>query len=264
MTQAPFPGHENTPPSDETFEQRQSRTKQGGVWKYLLIGCLGIIVVGIIIAAIGSFVVYKNWRGWSANFVTDTSKKLINSSQLPGDQKTRMISSIEKVGKDFKDGKLTLEQVGKIAERIASSPMMSMGMVYFFEQQYVSPSGLSAEEKTDARRTMERLARGVFEKSITQHEMSTLTAPLMEKGADGKNKLKKTITDTELRDFLANANKQVETAKIPDEPFKVDMANELDKVIAEVQSGKSLPATGNEVDQSDVENQTPTLPATSE
>lgn len=257
MTQAPFPGPENTPPSNETFEQRKRKDKPGGVGKYLLIGCLGIIIISVIVIIIGAFVVYKKGRAWGADMVNSASKEVINSSQLPDDQKKRMIARIETVSQDFKDGKLTIEQVGQIAKRIGDSPMISMGMVYFFEQNYVTPSGLSAEEKTDGRRTLERLARGVFEKSITQSEMNSLTAPLMEKGANGKDTLKKKITDTELRDFLAKAKAQVELAKVPDEPFEVDMAAELDKVIREVQSGMALP---DEEDAGDVSNDMPNVP----
>ena len=258
MSQAPFPSPENTEPSNETYEQREHKRKSGGVGKYLLIGCLGIIVVSIIVIAIGAFVVYKNARAWGADLVNNASKEVINSSQLPDDQKKRMIARIETVAQDFKDGKLTIEQVGQIAERISASPMVSMGMVYFFEQGYLSPSGLTAEEKTDGRRTLERLARGVFEKSISQSEMNALTAPLMEKGANSKDTLKDKISDAELRDFLAKTKVQVELAKIPDEPFEVDMAAELDKVISEVQSGKSLP---DPADAGDVSNDMPQLPA---
>lgn len=243
MTQAPFPGPENAPShqkriSEEPFE---SRKKQGSVWKYLGIGCLAIIVISLIVAIIGGIVIYKNARTWGADLVNNASKEVINKSQLPADQKQRMIARIESLSQDFKDGKLTVEQLALIAERIAQSPMLNMGMVYFFEQQIVAPSGLTSDEKVDARRTLERVARGVFEKSITQVEMDALTSPLMETGVNGKKQLKKKVTDAELREFLVKAKAQVEVAQIPDEPFRVNMAEELDKVIEEVRSGKSLP-----------------------
>lgn len=256
MTQSPLPDPQNLPPnphriSDETFE---SRKKPGSVWKYVAIGCLGIIVVSIILAVIAGAVAYKNWRSWSADFATSTSRKVINSSELPEDQKTRMITRIEAVAKDFKDGKLTVEQMGMIADRVSKSPMLNMGMVYFFEQQYLRPSGLTQEEKTQGRRTLERLARGVYEKSITKHEMETLTAPLMEARGGGRKRLRKHISDTELRDFLTKTATQVEVARIPDEPFAVDMADELDKVIDEVVTGKALPAAAT---RKKVENKVP-------
>lgn len=244
MTQSPLPDPQNLPPnphriSDETFE---SRKKPGSVWKYVGIGCLGIIVVSVILAVIAGAVAYKNWRSWSADFATSTSRKVISSSDLPADQKTRMIARIESVAKDFKDGKLTVEQMGRIAERVSKSPMLNMGMVYFFEQGYLRPSGLTEEEKTQGRRTLERLARGVYEKSITKDEMETLTEPLMEARGGGGKRLRKHISDAELRDFLTKTAAQVAVSSIPDEPFHVDMADELDKVIDEVVTGKTLPA----------------------
>lgn len=265
MTQAPFPGSEKTPPnkrpiSDEPFEKRQ---KTGGVFKYLLIGCLGIIIVSVLAMVIGGYWLYKNARSLGADIVNNASREVINSSQLPADQKQRMISRIEKVSQDFKDGKITMEQLAEIAERIGNSPMISMGMVYFFEQNYVEPSGLTAEEKADARRTLERLARGVYEKSITESEMNALTAPLMEPGANGKDKLKDKITDAELRDFLTRTKTQVELANVPDEAFEVDMAAELDKVINEVQSGVALPDEDNSLEQAEkIKHNMPKLPVT--
>lgn len=234
MTQNPQQPYQ---PSQEPYAPPQ----KSGVGKYLLIGCLGILIVSILVCAIGGFVAYKNARSIGASAVTAVARNAINESQMPADQKQRLISQIDQLGDDFANNNLTMEELGTIMERLVQSPVFQMGMVYFFEQQYVQKSGLTADEKAEARLTLERVARGMHEKTITQSEFETVTAPIMTTDASGDKQLKETLTDDELRAFLADAKKLADEKQIPNEPYKVDMASEFERIVQQVRSGQTLP-----------------------
>lgn len=112
-----------------------------------------------------------------------------------------------------------------------ASPILHVGMVMLAEEKYVKPSGLSDEEKADARRTLDRLARGVHEKKISETELEQVGAPITVTKPDGSTELKETVTDEELRAFLKLARDKADEHEVPDEPFDVNIAEELEKAI---------------------------------
>ncbi len=91
----------------------------------------------------------------------------IQQSQLPDDQKTRITKRVDGLADDFKNGKITFEDFGKVLEQIGDSPLLPLAMVYGAEEKYLKPSALSKEEKDAGVRSLQRLARGVAEKNIT-------------------------------------------------------------------------------------------------
>ena len=103
-------------------------------------------------------------------------------------------------------------------------------MVYVAEEQYINPSDLSDEEKADALLTLQRFARGVFEKSIPQKALDEITAPI-KVGPVGQQELKETITTDELKALIEAARARADEAGVPNEPFEVNIADEIDKAI---------------------------------
>lgn len=204
-------------------------------------GCLIALVVVLILAVgIGVFV-YTSWKGWTASIMTATTEQIVQQTPLAKEEKDRIVARVSALGTEFKDGKITMEQLGGVLTAIAESPILPSGMVIAAERKYINPSGLPNEEKEAGRRSLQRLARGVVEKKVTMDEAETAAAPITTKDAEGKTKLKETATDAELREFLANAKAKADEKNIPDEAYVVNFADELDKVINE-SLGRTPPA----------------------
>ena len=207
---------------------------------YGLIGCGILLLVSLILAGVGSFLAYK----YGKSFVTDVAVKAINEgiedSDLPAEEKVAIKAEIQQIGDDFKGGKITLEQMGAMIEGIAQGPIGPYIMCRVLEISYLERSGLSQDEKTAAKRTLNRVMRGVIEGSIQSSELEPIGRKIM-KNADSKNpKLKEKLTDEELRAFLAECKQLADEKKVPDEDFKVELSKELRRIAEAVRNGQPI------------------------
>ena len=208
-----------TPPS-----QRSGCSKFAMGCGCLLAGVLAItIVAGVWIA--------MNWKTWAADASKAVTAQVVAQSSLKPEEKARIIKRIDQLADDFKSGKLSPEQAGKVLEQIAQSPLFPIALVMAAEEKYVKPSGLSADDKTAAQVTLQRFARGAFEKKIPEADLNEVMQLLMQKQADGSDQLKRVLTDAELTTFLEKAKQKADKAEVPDEPFNVNIADELEKAI---------------------------------
>lgn len=222
---------------------RPAMSRRGGAKT----GCLVALVVVLLLGAGLGYYVYSNWKSWAATTMKAATAQLVQQAPIPADERDRIVSRVDGLGTEFKDGKITLDQLGKVLEAIAQSPIFPSGMVIAAERKYLNPSGLPNEEKEAGRRTLQRLARGVVEKKVTMQEAETAAAPISTKDQQGSLTLKDMVTDAELREFLTNAKAKADAAQIPDEAYIINFADELDKVIAQalnrpLPAGTSVPA----------------------
>lgn len=194
-------------------------------------GCLIVLLISIVLLGIGVTYVAFNYRSLVARGGAYLVKKTIEASDLPADQKLALMSRVDRLRDDFLAGKISDEQLKRILEEIVEGPILPVGVVLFIEQQHVAQSGLSDQEKKDAHLTLQRLARGVIEKKIPYANLDPLFAAISTTDSQGKRELKKKLTDTELRDFLTLAQREVEKAKVSEEPLEIDLAKELDEAI---------------------------------
>lgn len=194
-------------------------------------GCL--IALGIVLVlAIGAGVwVWMNWKGLMADATKAVARDAVQQSQMPPAEKQRVIARIDTLADDFKSGKVSSDQMTNVIKEVAQSPLLPLGMVMAMEAKYITPSALTAEEKKDGTRSLQRFARGVFEKKIPEAAMQEIIAPISEPGVNGQPKIKEQVTTEELKKFLAAAKQKADDAKIPDEEFTVNVADELDKAI---------------------------------
>lgn len=194
-------------------------------------GCLIALVVLLIVGIALGFFVYSKWKDGAAWMMTKTTEQIVQQTPLAQEEKDRIIARVGALGDEFKQGKITSDQLGKVLEAIASSPILPSGMVIAAERKYINPSGLTDEEKHAGRRALQRLARGVVEEKITMNEAEAAATPITIKDPQGNTKLKDAATDAELREFLANAKSKADEKNIPDEAYTINFADELDKVI---------------------------------
>jgi len=205
-------------------------------------GCL--IAVGIVLALLvgGGIFVATQWKNWAAAGINAMAEAMTQQSDLPQEQKDRIRASIKGVAEDFKAGKISTEQLGKVMEEIGASPLLPVGIVAAAEQKYLKPSGLPQEEKDAGKRTMQRFTRGLFEKKIPEADAQKVLEPISQgkftislsdptREASQEFRLKDKVNDAELRDFLARAKAKADEKQIADEEFQVNIAEELEKAI---------------------------------
>jgi hypothetical protein len=90
---------------------------------------------------------------------------------------------------------------------------------------------MTQEEKTDAILTLQRFARGVVEKKISKSEVEDVVKPVTKLKGNGRWELKENPTRMELDQFIANAKAKADGVMIPEEPYELDIADELHKAI---------------------------------
>ena len=213
---------------------------------FALLGC-GVVALLLIVAiGIGVWYVTTNIRTIASNVLSSVVTSTVEQSKLPDDQKARIIARIGQVKEDFQAGLITDQQAEQVFDNLMESPLLPLGAVEFYEEQYIKPSELSEEEKQAAYRSLQRFARGVYEDKIPREAIDHVLEPVSEKEpvadkeGDRGRELKNKPTADELREMIKRAQQHADEAKIADEPFQVNVADELDRVIDAGLAGKSL------------------------
>jgi hypothetical protein len=141
---------------------------------------------------------------------------------------------------------------------VANGPLIPAATVLSARQKYLETSDLSPAEKAAAIRSLQRYARGVFEKKIPVESVHAVIEPVaapterenrqVQKDADGNEIVlvrvgqpgllfKNDATRAEIDQFLALAKQVADDARIPDEPFEPDWGLELKKAIGDALKG---------------------------
>ena len=218
-------------PANEQFDPRPPRSNG---CRNLALGCgCATAVILAVVAGLGVWVA-MNWKNLAADFGKQIAADAVAKSSLPAEDKARILNRINQLADDFKAGKVSTEQLGKVMEQIAQSPLLPLGLVMAADEKYVKPSGLTNEEKDSARRTLQRLARGTFEKSISEEDTQEVMKLVMDHHPNGNEQLKDRLTDDELKAFIEKAKEKADAASVPDEPFNVNIADEIEKAIDNV------------------------------
>ncbi len=227
----------DAPTFDDRSSDERPKLRSNGC-RNLAIGC-GCATVCILLVAVGiGFWVAQNWKSLAADFTKQVAADAVAKSSLPEADKARILKRINQLADDLKSEKVSTEQLGKVMEQIAKSPLLPLALVMAADEKYVKPSGLSGDDQDAARRTLQRLARGAFEKSIPENDVQEVMKLVMNHQPDGSEQLKERLTDDELKAFLEKAKEKADAASVPDEPFEVNIADELEKAIDKALKGE--------------------------
>ncbi len=221
-------------------------------------GCLIVVgILGLVCVILGVVVVFK-WKGWAAKAATLVANQAITSSGLPPAQQAQLTGEIQKLADDFQSGRLTTADLQRVMRGVADGPLIPAAAVLAARQKYLEPSDMSSAEKAAAIRSLQRYARGVFEKKIPTGSVQTVIEPVaaptergnrqVQKDADGNEivlvqigqphlQFKDQATRAEIDLFVALAKQVADDARIPDESFEPDWGLELKKVIAAALKG---------------------------
>lgn len=203
-------------------------------------GCLIAAGIVIVLIATAGIIIGLNWKKWTVSMMQAGIKTQIAATSLPQDQKDRIIAKVEAVSNDWRDGKIDTQQLGRVIDTLGQGPFVPLALVYAADAKYVKVSKLSEDEKAAAKLALDRFARGVIEKTIPSDETKRLMT-YVEVSGTTNHQLKNVLTEEELRKFIAAAKAKADEAKVPEEPYTANLADELDKAINQA-LGTAAPA----------------------
>jgi hypothetical protein len=204
-------------------------SQRGGVLRVILI-IFGVLV--LIVVCTGIYVA-MHWKGWAATAANNAAQELVNDSGLPPEQKEVILREIRQFGDDFKSGTVSMTELAQVARAVQDGPIIPLAGVQATRHKYIDPSDMTSKEKAEAILTLQRFARGLYEKSIRNDEVKDVVKPIASLTDNGRWKLKDNPTRMEIDQFVANAKVRADEAKIPNEPFDLNIADEIRKVLHE-------------------------------
>ncbi len=227
--------------SDQFTVEGHRRSSGGSGCTTLVIGCLVICLVlaGIACGTGLYFAFTTNWNAVTANLVEPGIKSVIDGTDLPEAQKKGMKEQVTRLADGYREGKITLEQLQQVGDKMMHSPIISAIPVEVARAKYIDPSGLSDEEKADATKQLQRVAHGMFEKKIDDKELDDLVVGrIADKNSEGKLEFRDKISDEQLREFITACKDLADSKGIPDQNYEIDFAEEMKKAVDAVLDGK--------------------------
>lgn len=207
--------------------------KRRSGWQTCLMGCLVVCVILFVLVALVGFWIARNWRDWTANLATEGIRQGIAESQLPPQEQQEIMLQVDRVATAFREKTVSGEQLGKLAEKLFRSPLMSLMMTSAIERQYFAKSGLSDQEKAEDSQVLQRFIRGAIDGKINEAGVDAAMSHVADRDAHNQWKLRQTLTDDQLRAFFAEAKKQADAAEIPEQPTEIDPSEEIRQIVDE-------------------------------
>jgi hypothetical protein len=210
-----------------------------------------VVVVLLILGVVATIFIARNWRGWFANSISIGIKQGIDASDLPVGEKEEIKVEVDRAVTLFRDGQMSGEQAAMLVEKIMNSPLMTAIVTTAAEKNYLDRSGLSEEEKAEARVTLPRFVRGMIDNKINRQAQEAALKHVAVKQPNNQWQFHEKVSDEQLRAFLAEAKKAADEAEISEQPQAVDPSDEIKRIIDETMAGPVVmePAPPVEVPQ---------------
>ncbi|MBM4109175.1 MAG: hypothetical protein FJ255_10265 [Phycisphaerae bacterium] len=199
-------------------------------------GCLIFLAIAMALIVGAGVFAWMNWKSWAAAGIRQGTSVAIREAGFPPDQETRMLARVDGVAADFEAGKIGMDALRRVMEGVINSNILPLGFVQLADTKVVEPSALSPEEKEAGRRSMQRFMRGVRERKLHQPDIEAAITPIQNIHGGSKT-FKENPTAEDVRAFLNKAKVLADQAGIPDEPFTINFADELDRVIDKALQG---------------------------
>ena len=230
--------------SDPRFETRDPRfeseygqpvlpPRKRNPWRTCVIGCLVVAALVMMLFALAAYWVWRNARNLVAVGATEAMSQMIDTTDLPAEERREMKAEVRRVADAYREGRITNEQLARIVQDVAESPLLALFVVSAVEKQYFEKSGLSEEEKAEGRLALQRFVRGAVDKKIKQAGIDAVLQHIGEKRPDGNWQLRARVSDADLRSALAEAKRVADEAGIPEQPESVDVSAEFKRIVDE-------------------------------
>ena len=219
-------------PVPPTAPQYSQAPPSSGKWVAgCVLGCLGMLLLTVVGVIVGGWYLAQFAKEKAIGFVEEEIRSQIDKSPLNPAEKQSAKEQVARVASEFKAGRITLEQVGKVFEGLSKSPAFASFVVNAAYARYVHPSGLRDAEKAAAKTTIERAARGGLDGRIPKDTLDQSLSTIEQTDAEGKATPKEKLTEEEIRSLLAQLKKLADDAGIEPEPQPVDFAAEFKRIV---------------------------------
>ena len=225
---SPVPAEAVEPPT-QSQESESPKKRAGCGCSSCFGGCAMASLVVAILFVVGGLLVWKMLPGWTH----DALVAAVEDSELSDEDKQSVVAQLDRVYDEYESGRLSMHQLGRLAEHIGESPLFTRALAYAAMENYIQPSGLSDEEKQNAERTLQRVARGVFEEQIEQRRLDPALDYISTEDSQGQRQFNESVSDEDLREMLAACRRLADNAGVPDAPFDVDIGGELKRAVDE-------------------------------
>jgi len=217
--------------------------RRAGALKVLLI-VLGVIFGGCILICAGclTFAYFKG-KPFMADVFRQVAAVPLDSDRLPQEQKDRIQASIDRVVSGVKANQIGYVKLAEIMDKLSTGPYANLAMIELARSRIAVLLDQDQKRWEEASLVIDRLARGVSEGRIAGERLERVLAHVTQTGTQVAREVKPSLTEVEAEDFLEAAGKEVERAKIPSEPYQVDLAGELQKAIDKVLGGSAATST---------------------
>jgi hypothetical protein len=194
-----------------------------------LLGCAGVTVL-LVVA--GVFAVR-----WGIRKIPEVARKtidqVVSESDLSDEDKRTVMTQVDRVIRAYEEGRIDMRRVSRVMDEFAKSPWMDLMIAYAAKERLIDTSQLTAEEKAEFVRTLQRIARGINERSLSAGDLRQALNRVCRDSPDGGRTLREDLSTEELRAFLAECKRMVDEAGIPDEDYQVHVGEELKRMVDE-------------------------------
>jgi hypothetical protein len=227
----------------------------GGNWILgLLLAGLGVLTLGGVLCVAGIWYVAANVDRWLVGLGREAIVAMIEEAEISEEEKQEVTAQVDRVVAAYKERKIDQADLERVLTGLEDAPVMKVLSLYGLDDLYLTGSDLTEAEIKEGRRLYERALRGVYEGKFSE---DALYAALPDQVGFGANfddeadpeKLReqitlvtnaadKPLTTDDVRESLVKLKVMVDNAGIPDEPFQLDIGDEVKKIVDDLLAGK--------------------------
>lgn len=210
-------------------------------------GCLAVLGVIAVLVVVGGVIVWMNWKGWTASAMNAGMKAALQESKLPADQQGRINTQIDQLTLAFENGDVTFEDLGQVIEAMEDHAILPIGLLEYVEANSLKAAGLTDEEKAAGTLATQRLQRAFVEDQMEMDDLDPILEPISQRDEDGDLQPLQNPTAPQVRLYIEAAQTKADELGIPNEPYDVDVAEQIERLINDTLGREvvSAPAAGS-------------------
>lgn len=215
----------------------------------MLVGCLTVLGVVLVVVIIATIFVVRSYRGWIATGIEKSVDAALVEMNLGDAEQGEIMGHVNTLMTRYESKEIGLEELGKVLESIAESPLLGAAIIGGVDALYFAESTLSDEEKADGRVQLARYAEGLRLQSIDPQTLDAVLSSVStttpdendiqlqyQQGPMGSSRLAlrsaDEVSDDDLRAVFAEAKANADAAGIEETPEEVDISDALGIAIA--------------------------------
>lgn len=216
----------------------------------MLVGCLAVLGIVLVVAIIGTIFVARSYRAWIANGIQQATDAALVKMQIEDQEQTEVMAHVQTLLDKYTAKEIDNAQFFGVFEKLVESPLVAAALVGGIDKLYFGQSGLSDEEKADARLQLRRYANGLFDEDISPDSVETVLASVSTTTPDDNDiriqyqtgpagttefalRSADEVSDDDLRELVAAARTKADEEGVETNPAEIDISDTLGIALAE-------------------------------